>query len=401
MNRNYLLLSLLVTISSSIQLYAQENEIGYFKSGYLGARQSSREKAHEIQNKYPESRIYTVQVPSKTDNDLTVDLLYIPGPEKQEKLLIISSGVHGIEGFVGNAVQSMFIDSFIDDDLLAETGIMLIHSVNPYGFKYLRRVSENNVDLNRNSSVDSATYSIVNEGYPKLYSFINPNGKVNTRSCGNRMFKIRAIFKIINASMPVLRQTVLQGQYQYPKGLYFGGKTFEPQIQALTPLIDSICEPYKIIFTTDLHSGYGERGKLHLFPNPVDSLTRSRMEPIFAGYPIDWGDTKDFYTVTGDFVNLTGELNRGKIFIPMTFEYGTMNSQTTKGSLNSIRIMVLENQGHQFGYRHEADSVKVKNDFIEMYNPSSEEWRLKVITDTWNMYKTILPRFLSIDFYKE
>ena len=28
----------------------------------------------------------------------------------------------------------------------------------------------------------------------------------------------------------------------------------------------------------------------------MDSLTRSRMEPIFAGYPIDWGDTKDFYT---------------------------------------------------------------------------------------------------------
>jgi len=239
-------------------------------------------------------------------------------------------------------------------------------------------------------------YSTINEGYPKVYDFINPHKKVNTRSLGNKLFTIRAVFKIMKASMPVLRQAVLQGQYTYPEGLYFGGKTKEPQIKALHPLIDSICEPYSTVFAIDLHTGYGERGTLHLFPNPVDEQTKKNMESVFEGYSIDWGDSDDFYTVTGDFVNLVSQLNKDKTFIPMTFEYGTMDSQTTKGSLKSIHIMILENEGEHYGYKKERDSLRVKTDIMEMYYPTDPEWRQKVIDDTEQMFKTILPRYLKI-----
>ncbi len=398
MIQRHLLAGLLFSAIISIQSFAQENYNQYFKTDYSQARQTFREKALLVQSQFPESKLFKINVPSKIDTDLTVDVLYIPCFNEKNKIMIISSGVHGVEGFVGNAVQSLFMDKFINDSLLKETGVLMVHAVNPYGFKYFRRVSENNIDLNRNSSADTIVYSTVNEGYPKVYSFINPYGKVNTKSCANRMFTIRAMFKIIKASMPVLRQAILQGQYQYPEGLYYGGKTFEPQIKQLALLIDSICEPYNTVFTGDFHTGYGERAKLHLFPNPVDENTRKRMEGVFQGYQIDWGDSKDFYTTTGDFVNFTGELNKNKKFIPMTFEYGTLNSQKTKGSLKSIHNMILENQGFQFGYKKERDSLKVKKNFIEMYYPSDQEWRIKIMSDTEIMFKTIIPRFINIDF---
>jgi hypothetical protein len=398
MNHQKLFLSVAFFMLVSLSVFSQNSDLAYFKSSYIESRDAFREKASEFQMKYPDSKIYQIPVPSNIDNDLTVDIYYVPCLKDKDKILILSSGVHGVEGFVGSALQSMFFDKFLNEDLLNETGILFVHSLNPYGFDNQRRVSENNVDLNRNSTNDVSLYSTVNEGYPKVYDFINPKGKVNTRSCGNKMFTIRAIFKILKASMPVLRQAVLQGQYQYPEGLYFGGKTFEPQIKTLTPLIDSITEPYQTVFTVDLHTGYGERGKLHLFPNPVDEKTKKNMETVFAGYQIDWGDSGDFYTVTGDFVDFTGKLNKDKTFIPMTFEYGTMDSQTTKGSLKSIHIMILENQGDHYGYKKERDSVKVKEDLLEMYYPSDTEWRTKVMKDTEAMFKTILPRFLSTDF---
>jgi hypothetical protein len=382
----------------SFQIIAQDNYTQYFNSGYEISRETFREKSVKIINSYPESKLITIKVPGQKDSNLTVDLLYIPCIKEKNKIMIISSGVHGIEGFVGSAVQFMFMDKFINEEFLSQTALVLIHSVNPYGYKYLRRVSENNVDLNRNSSIDTSLYSTVNEGYIKLYSFINPKGKVNTKSCGNRLFTIRAIFKIIKSTLPVLRQAVLQGQYKYSEGLYYGGNQPEPQIASLTPILKSICEPYQTVFTTDLHTGYGEKGKLHLFPNPVDEQTRKRMESIFAGYPIDWGDSKDFYSVTGDFVGFTGKLNKEKVFIPMDFEYGTMNSQTTKGSLKSIKNMILENQGNHFGYKKERDSLKVQKNFMEMYNPSSEEWRTKIMKDTEDVFKTVIPRFLKTDF---
>lgn len=397
MNHKKLLLTASLSVILLIQLFAQENYSEYFKLDYTAARQVFRDKAKQIDDKYPDSELFTLKVSSKIDNDLTVDLLYIPCQGEKERILIISSGVHGVEGFVGNAVQMMFLDKFISDELLNNTGILFVHSVNPYGFKYLRRVSENNVDLNRNSSTHESLYSTVNEGYPKVYSFINPKGKVNTKSCKNRLFKVRAVFKIIRASMPVLRQAVLQGQYQFPEGLYFGGSNFEPQTVALVPVISSICEPYKIVFSMDLHTGYGEKGKLHLFPNSVEDAERKQLESIFSGYQIDWSDSDDFYTVTGDFVDFTGQLNKGKGFLPMSFEYGTLNSQTTKGSLKSIHIMILENQGKHHGYKKERDSLKVHKDFIEMYNPSSEEWRNKIMKDTEEMFKIILPRYAKLE----
>jgi hypothetical protein len=390
------ILVFLVFGAISVSLFAQDADLSYYKNSYIEAREEFRTNASGIQKTYPESQVYQIPVPSKINNDLTVDFVYIPCLNDKEKILILSSGVHGVEGFTGSAIQSMFFEKFITRELLEETGILMIHSINPYGFSYQRRVSENNVDLNRNSTTDIALYSTINEGYPKVHDFINPHKKVNTRSLGNKLFTIRAVFKIMKASMPVLRQAVLQGQYSYPEGLYFGGKTIEPQIKALQPLIDSICEPYTTVFAIDLHTGYGERGTLHLFPNPVDEQTKKNMESVFEGYSIDWGDSDDFYTVTGDFVNLVSQLNKDKTFIPMTFEYGTMDSQTTKGSLKSIHIMILENEGEHYGYKKERDSLRVKSNIMEMYYPSDPEWRQKVMDDTERMFKTILPRYLEM-----
>lgn len=390
---------LLISLSFQAQKSKDSNEKGYidyYNNSYIDARNEFIEKAQEFQNKYPQSTLLSINVPSEIDSDLTVDLFYIPCLKETDRIMVFSSGVHGVEGFTGSAIQSMFFDTFLSEEFLNESGILFIHSVNPYGFKYHRRVSENNVDLNRNSSNTKDLYSAVNEGYPEVYDLINPKGPVNSKSLGNRFFFVKAVTNILKASMPVLRQAVLQGQYQFPEGLYYGGNTFEPQIKSLSPIIDSICEPYNTVFALDLHTGYGEKGKLHLFPNPVDSTTKVFMEDLFSGYQIDWGDSDDFYTITGDFVNFVWQLNKDKSFIPMTFEYGTMDSQKTSGSIKSIHIMILENQGEHYGYKKERDSVKVKNDLMEMYYPSSTEWRQQVMKDTENIFQAIIPRYLNL-----
>ncbi|NPA44489.1 MAG: DUF2817 domain-containing protein [Chlorobi bacterium] len=397
--------SLTIILLSVANVYAQKNNdnkkqnyLKYYSNSYDSARIKFIETSQILKKKYPASKMFQIKVPSKTDNNLFVDILYLPSLKEKNKLFILSSGVHGIEGHVGSAIQQMFIDRFICDSLLEETGVLLIHSVNPYGYKYDRRFSENNVDINRNSSIVDTLYNIVNEGYPKVNDFINPTKKVNTRSLGNIFFAPKAIMKILKASMPVLRQAILQGQYQYPDGLYYGGNKLEPQTASLIPILTSVCEPYKTVFEIDLHTGYGERGKLHFFPNPVDSVTQKKIETIFKEERIDWGDSDGFYTVTGDFVGFIWQINKNKTFIPMAFEYGTLNTQKTSGSLKSIHIMILENEGYHYGYKKERDRIKVKNDILEMYYPSSEEWRIKIMKKTEDVYKKILPIYFNNDF---
>lgn len=365
----------------------------YFPESYIDARAKFRSISAELAIKYSNVKFCEFKVPSAFDNDLTVGVCYIPAQKDSSNLLIISSGTHGVEGFTGHAAQELFIHNFLTADLISTTGILLIHSINPYGFKHNRRVTENNVDMNRNSSISLDLYSSVNEGYPKVYDLINPKGEVNAFSIGNRFFFLKAINEIRKASLPVLRQAVLQGQYQFPEGLYFGGKKPEPQIDSLKPIIENYCKPYEKIMAIDMHTGYGERGKLHFFPNPMKDEGKAKLENLYEGFTIDWGDSDDFYTVTGDFVGFVGTLNPGKEYYPMIFEYGTLNSQTTMGSLKSIHIMILENQGQKFGFASEKDSLRVKGNLREMYFPQSTNWRNYSMEQTSEVFTKVLPRF--------
>lgn len=337
-------------------------------------------------------------VPSKTDANLNLHYLYFPAKKVNEKILIISSGIHGIEGYMGSAVQQFFLDQIFSKIDRSNQGILLLHSINPYGFKFNRRVTENNIDLNRNSSVDNNLYNTKNSGYAKLISFLNPEDPANTGSFGNRIFFLRSVYKIATQGMSTLRQAIVQGQYEFPKGLYFGGKALEPNVAIAGEIIKKFANKYSMILALDLHTGYGERAKLHLFGNATkDKKIKDATHKIFTGYQIDWGDSADFYTVTGDFTEYVGKLYPGKFYIPMTLEYGTMDSQTTSGSVRSIQNMILENQGHQYSYKSEEDKKEIQKMILEMYFPSSIEWRHKTMKATeklinetiaqWNKFK--------------
>ncbi len=353
---------------------------GYWKADYKSSRADFLKKAEVLSRTFTGTELKAIRVPSKLADELFVDVFYIPALKNTKNLIILSCGTHGIEGFAGSAIERMVMEKYLTKENLTQTGILLIHANNPYGFNYLRRVTENNVDINRNCDVSPELFATENDGYSKLYSFINPDKPASLGSCQNVFFVERAILKILKATMPVLRQAVLQGQYQYPEGLYFGGKGFEPQVLALRPVLAKYAAKYDQLIQIDLHTGYGERGKMHLFPNPAKSPEiKAATEKLYEGYQIDWGNSKDFYTITGDFANLVANVIPGKPIVPMTLEYGTMDSQKTMGSLRSIQNMILENQGFHHGYRNKRTERKVKEWALEMYSPSSPVWRTMVM----------------------
>lgn len=365
----------------------------YFHKTYEDCRSAFIEKANLLVSQYEGVEVFKIPVPCETDPDLTIDFCYIPAQDTLDSLLILSSGIHGVEGFTGSAVQLMAMEEILSPDHLDTTGILLIHGMNPFGFKYLRRFTENDVDMNRNCAVDERLFKTKNEGYRKLYDMLNPQGKANHRSFRNKHFHLVAIQKILAESMPVLRQAVVQGQYEYPGGLFFGGNELEPQIVAITPILQEKMTPYTRVLTIDLHTAYGENGTMHLFPNPMeDSDIKADMEALFAGYTIDWGDSADFYTVTGSFADYIGSLASGKTHYPMAFEFGTLDSQKTFGSIRSLHNFILENQGFHHGYKNEKTEAKIKANFLEMHFPSNKAWRSKVIMDAKEILELVFER---------
>ncbi len=370
----------------------------YFQETYDDCRSRIVSLVQKAKNNFENAVVSSIPVQSSSDKDLTIDYLYIPAQKTYKRLFILTSAVHGVEGYVGSAVQQMFVAELLKKEDMDEMGLLLIHGINPYGFKNKRRFSENNVDLNRNCSTDEGLYSTVNEGYRDLAAFLNPNAPVSLTSFRHFFFQLSAVRRILEYGMPSLRQAVLQGQYEYEKGVYFGGKQLEPMIVSVTDLIRETAGPYEIIFNIDLHTGYGTNGTMHLFPASLNGADKKqKLEWIFSGHRIDWGDADDFYTTTGDFSKYLDQILPGKYYLPMAFEFGTLDTHTTMGSIKALHNVMIENQGVQYGYKTPEDEKEVKSRYLEGYYPSDDAWRSKAMEDARSMLIQAIKKFKEIE----
>ncbi|CUF83659.1 membrane-associated protein, putative [Bodo saltans] len=83
------------------------------------------------------------------DNFLyTTDVAVLVG-KKKGSLVVHISGTHGVEGFIGSAIQTDLLNTWNSSRADGAT-IVFVHAVNPYGMAHFRRFNEHNVDLNRN-----------------------------------------------------------------------------------------------------------------------------------------------------------------------------------------------------------------------------------------------------------
>lgn len=91
-----------------------------------------------------------IDAPGPTAEPFTIDVAVF-GATQPETALVISSGLHGVEGFFGSAVQLAILASVSHGwRPPVNSALVLIHALNQFGFAWQRRCNEENVDLNRN-----------------------------------------------------------------------------------------------------------------------------------------------------------------------------------------------------------------------------------------------------------
>lgn len=380
------------------EVNVDEAKLAYFQDTWGDCKNAFLEQAQKLKENFDSVEIFSIPIESNTDYDLTIDFCYIPPGDTATKLMVINSGIHGIEGYTGSAIQQMLLAEFLEPEMTSELGILFIHGMNAWGFKNKRRFSENNVDLNRNYSINRDLFKTKNDGFVALYDMLTPKGELNMNSIKNRFFIVTAIIKIIQEGLPALTQAFAQGQYQYPEGIYFGGKNFEQQVDIISKVYKEKTAAFETVLTLDLHTGFGERGILHLFPNPVeDPQLKQKIEAVFAGNKIDWPEeSSNFYTISGQFGDFVGELLPDKTCIAMPLEFGTLNSSKIMGSIHSAFIPITENQGYHYGYKSEKDSIKAKEGLYDMFYPRSEKWRTNVINLSLEMFESVMENYSNL-----
>jgi hypothetical protein len=217
--------------------------------------------------------------------------------------------------------------------------------------------------------------------YKKIDAFLNPKLPVESLFFLNLSFYFNAALNLLKNSIETLRVSILKGQYFNSSGIFYGGTNPQEQELLIEQLIQRYLKSYKNVFIIDLHTGYGERGRMHLLAGPKADLNSKNLLNFFKEEEINFADQKNFYGVTGEVNHFFSEKIRQATSAEvtyLTFEFGTMNSQTTTGSIESLRRMINENRAFQHG-GNPASVDKIKEEFKEMFYPSDEEWRSKAL----------------------
>jgi len=178
------------------------------------------------------------------------------GHPNASKLLVLTSGCHGVEGFCGSGVQVAALRDAPLRQRAAEAGVAIlhVHALNPYGFSHFGRTTDENVDLNRNFH-DFSRPLPVNEEYRELHEILVPASW--PPPADNR----RAVGAYVAARGVAHYQAVIsRGQHEYADGLFYGGVAPCWSNLALREVLRAHGRRAERIAWIDVHTGLGPSG---------------------------------------------------------------------------------------------------------------------------------------------
>ena len=186
---------------------------------------------------------------------LAVDVVR-DGPLDAASLLVVSSACHGVEGFCGSGVQSTLLHDRAWREACADArvAVLYIHALNPYGFSWWRRTTQENVDLNRNFH-DFGQPLPHNPAYDALAHAIVPASWPPSEDND-------AVLHAYGAThgMAKLQEAISGGQYGHPEGIFYGGHSPTWSHATLRHVLQQHATRCARLGWIDLHTGLGPSG---------------------------------------------------------------------------------------------------------------------------------------------
>ena len=317
---------------------------------------------------------------------LYIDSFYLPGGGEKTNLVVLTTGVHGVEGYIGSVMLDVFFAEIYPTLDRENTGVLVIANVNPYGMKYYRRYNENNVDLNRNFILDWDTFDLAsNKEYPKVDTFLGPTGRIGNALWHEAGFYLSLGKTAITDGAGTISDALLTGQYEYPQGVYYGGTGDEASTVYLKEVFAGCLDSdYENIVHIDIHSGYGPRYNMVIFNSVYETMTEAESQAAFGYNYIIAHDSEAFYATTGDttdfFYRLAEQKQADTALFSTCFEFGTIGDAFFDTIL-SLKYTVDENRNHWYPTGNETTARIIHENYMELFYPTETAWREKAVED--------------------
>lgn len=225
----------------------------WFSASYIEARARFHAAAHALDVAVASDELDSHA--GALGETLSIDHVLVAPPDARA-LLIVTSGTHGVEGFAGSGCQ---IGMLRDAGLLAtaaarKVALLVVHAVNPYGFSHLRRVNEDNIDLNRNF-VDFSRPLPSNPDYRDIHALLLPESWPPSAE------NLAAIEQYCAThGKDRFRRAVSGGQYEVADGMFYGGAAPSWSHRTVRAIFRRHLPNFERIAMIDVHTGLGAHG---------------------------------------------------------------------------------------------------------------------------------------------
>jgi hypothetical protein len=310
------------------------------------------------------------------------------GDPQAKRVLVALSGTHGVEGFYGSDCQTKWLRLLAGTPLPADVAVLMIHLVNPWGTAWMRRVNEDNIDLNRNyldftqALPDNAAYEALHE----VYSCSQLQGPQREQADALLDERIRA------EGWSTVMSIVEGGQYRHPDGLFYGGQAPSWSNNTLRAILQKHLAHAQVAMIFDLHTGAGDYGHPMLMTiaqaaYPALPTAQAMFGPWLYTLLTGAGNQSD----TGVAATATGYTSQALIdalpqvyLMPFVIECGTYPGEQIHTILRNDQWL------HLHGDPTDQAARQIKLDLVEQFYPADNDWQEVVWLRTRQIWERAL-----------
>ncbi|MGF6757301.1 DUF2817 domain-containing protein [Paraburkholderia sp. GAS42] len=316
------------------------------------------------------------------------------GERNAPKRLVAISGTHGIEGYYGSECQIRLLHDLRGRELPKDVSIVLVHLVNPWGTAWMRRVNEDNVDVNRNYvNFDAALPA--NAAYETLHEiYLARDLDGPGRRAADELFATHAR----NLGHTPMMNIVEAGQYVHSNGLFFGGKTATWTNRTVRAIMKEHVAGARTAMSFDLHTGAGPFG----YPLLMTIAERSypaheTAQSIYGPWLHTIITAADATSDTGIAATATGYTSQALLdqladvhLMQFVIECGTYDGHVGHAILRDDHWL------HLHGDPLDATGRKIKAAMLEHFYPADADWRELTSLRTQQVWRRALEALAQI-----
>jgi polar amino acid transport system ATP-binding protein len=283
------------------------------------------------------------------------------GPDDARSVVLCLSGIHGIEGYFGSAIQCDAIANA--PDLLrfpADTKVVFIHLVNPWGTAWSSRENEDNVELLRGNYY-------CHHDKPANPVFVDFADTMDYASIGSvKEFlatRSRAADVLNRHPVEQLMAAIGAGQDTHPDAITYTGAGPTWSKRLIDRVVRQRCANAERVLVFDLHTAVGPPGDTVVFTGYVPNSPKDRMvRGWFDGDLWPWPEYLDFY-------GWVGELVPGADVVSVTMEAGTEQLGPADQYIFPLDVWIKT-----YGDRNDPAAAPHLERYRRFFYPETPEW---------------------------